>query len=626
MIRESKIYYIYKLLSKKWISNKEIIDLSLNFLKKNKVSNVNDFLPSLNIKLEEFNLNKIDLIELIGLAHQKDKEKVYISNTNERKHYGIYYTNYSIAKLIAKDTLNFYDSKSDFSKLSFLEPCSGVGIFAIAYLETIFKKNPNNIDQVQNIINKMYFADIDSEAINLIKQIIPIYIKSEYNKEVTIPQKNTYVGDTLFSVKDEKVSKNNLKKIFSQDNFDVILTNPPYKLLKYNSNLYDIKSDSLKKETNLIISYIRKNKIYKYNSGTLNLYKLFLEEILLNLTNENSKIGLLIPSTLLSDKQSFNLRNKIINNYRLSPIYIIPEKNDFFSDVCQSFCFFSIDKKTNSKFIYIKDKITNEDHFFKKPIKVNTQLIKKISSLEEVVPTDQIGWKILSKIHKNSKIKELPYIKNLRGELDLSIDNKYITNDETQLPLIKGNCIQEYTHSKNEYFTSSSFVNKLNGKQTYILKDRIACQQISNINSFKRLKFSIIPKNMILGNSCNFITTENNMSIFNDEIDLHTLLGILNSFLMDWRFRLTNSNNHVGNYEIDELPIVVPKPKIRQKINKIVDRLIENPNDITAKAELNYYIFTTYKLDKQEILYILNKYLKDDSARNLTQRINNNDL
>src|SRR5690606_38705333 len=32
------------------------------------------------------------------------------------------------------------------------------------------------------------------------------------------------------------------------------------------------------------------------------------------------------------------------------------------------------------------------------------------------------------------------------------------------------------------------------------------------------------------------------------------VLGLLNSAVLDWFFRVQNSNNHVGNYEIDALP------------------------------------------------------------------------
>ena len=78
--------------------------------------------------------NKIDplkIFQLVGLVHQKKRESEKIINTDKRKHFGIYYTDYSIARLIAKESLS--ESKNeDLLGLSFYEPCSGTGIFVIA--------------------------------------------------------------------------------------------------------------------------------------------------------------------------------------------------------------------------------------------------------------------------------------------------------------------------------------------------------------------------------------------------------------------------------------------------------------------------------------------------------------
>lgn len=119
----------------------------------------------------------------------KKERKQIISNTDERKHNGIYYTNYSIASRIAEDTISLYENSFDPINLSFLEPCSGTGIFAIAYLDTIFQSNKSYLQKAQQVINHMYFADIDGDAISLLKTIIPAYLESKYSVETNIPEK-----------------------------------------------------------------------------------------------------------------------------------------------------------------------------------------------------------------------------------------------------------------------------------------------------------------------------------------------------------------------------------------------------------------------------------------------------
>lgn len=50
------------------------------------------------------------------------------------------------------------------------------------------------------------------------------------------------------------------------------------------------------------------------------------------------------------------------------------------------------------------------------------------------------------------------------------------------------------------------------------------------------------------GNSCNYISAE--------ETVLKKMYILLNSSLLNSRFKVTSSNNHINNYEIDDLPVV----------------------------------------------------------------------
>ena len=606
-----QIYSTYNSLASSGMSDNVIIDSLINLLKTNTPSNNLTLTAFLSGFYTEDMLDHISIIELIGLTHQKKKEKIAISDTDERKHNGIYYTNYSIAKRIAEDTLSLYGDAFDPTKLTFLEPCSGTGIFAVAYLDTIFQINRKYLLNAQKIINNMFFADLDGDAINLLKIIIPIYLKTKYAVETTIPEKNTYIGDALFNIDKGNINKNDLKTIFNMNNgFDVVLTNPPYKLLKANSNKYN-EGTNYKEQITEILRFIRKHNTYKFNTGTLNLYKLFVEEIVENYTNSSGKIGLLIPSTLLSDKQSFELRSRILDKYSLSEIYTIPEKNNFFLDISQAFCFFSLDKSKPTDELRLKTNVSDSVDLNKEYVSVSKTRIDSISTLKEIVTTDNVGWRILSKIHKNKKIKDIPSITNLRGELDLTLDKKYITDDGTEYYLLRGNGIKEFSFNKDNLFVQNNFINKLNGKAKFLLSDRLVCQQISNINLTKRLKFSKIPRNIVLGNSCNFIVTNTDTLFSESNISLDYLLGVLNSFLLNWRFQLTSSNNHIGNYELDELPLAIPSPKQKSIIEDLVGKLVKDPNNNELKAKLNSSVFDMYGLDKEEALYILDKHRKN---------------
>lgn len=555
-------------------------------------------------------IDPLKVYQLIGLVHQKIKESENIVNTNKRKHFGIYYTDYSIARLITQESL-VNINKKNLSNLTFYEPCAGSGIFIIAYLDEVIERIGNRSQKIiQGVIDHVYFSDIDESAINLIIKLIPNYIQLKYNCAIKISKNNFYCGDVLFKNVNGQIKKVNPKDIFGvTGGFDVILTNPPYKLLKANSKEYEDELLVNKHAINIknVLDFIKKNNIYKFNQGTLNYYKIFLEEILENYTHSLSRIGAIIPITLLNDKQSELLRKRIINRYKLFKIYIIPEKNDFFPDISQAFCFFALDKKEPGNVIKINPSVISQDDFKKEGVEINVSHIENISDTAPIIIENEIGWRILKKLNDFPKLKSLSSICNARGELDLTLDKGFITDKRTSLPLLRGNNINEFSYTPGEFFADEKFIKKVVGKNKYITKERIVCQQISNIHLEKRLKFTKIPGNMVLGNSCNFLTFDETL-FGNQEVSLDYLLGILNSLLLNWRFKVTNSNNHISNYELAELPIAIPSLVDKIKIEKMVNSIKNGNQEIIP--ELNSCVFKLYGLTKIEIDYILGKHQK----------------
>jgi adenine-specific DNA-methyltransferase len=618
-----QIFQIYNSICVKYENTNELIDKLVNFLSaepKIKTS-IDDFLFKALIR--NGSIDPISVVQLIGLAHQKRKESTKMAKTDERKHFGIYYTDYEVAKLITKEALSPISNKKESENKKFLEPCSGIGIFVLSYFDYIFDNFPKeNKNFYQKIADNIYAADIDDEAIKLLKRIVPAYIEFKYGIKIELNEKNFYVGDLLFKQNDGIIQKNDPKEIFKiKEGFDIVITNPPYKLLKANANKYsEAEANNYAIDIKKLVAFIKTNNIYKYNEGTLNYYKIFIEEIIENYTHNKSKVGLLIPITLLNDRQSERLRKRIINNFTLSKIYIIPEKNNFFPDISQAFCFFGIDKSAHSKTLEIINNVRSKEDFHKNSIQISLDMIKEISESEPIVIENEDGWKILNKINGFSKIKHLSDICNYRGELDLTLDKKFITPEKTKHQLLRGNNINEFTFDDGNLFVDEKFVSKLNGKQEHLKNERLVCQQVSNLHSNKRLKFVRVPENIILGNSCNYLCKTSNLFEENN-VSLDYLLGILNSLILDWRFNITNSNNHISNYELGDLPIVIPNNEQKINIENLVKK-IEIKKDIADIAKLNMEIFKLYQLTKKEIAFILGKYKEEGIINIIKENLN----
>ena len=98
-----------------------------------------------------------------------------------------------------------------------------------------------------------------------------------------------------------------------------------------------------------------------------------------------------------------------------------------------------------------------------------------------------------------------------------------------------------------------------------INSERIVGQQISNMKTNKRLKFAIVNKGHILGNSCNYLIVKQNQYGLSNK----ALLAQLNSDIINWYFKSKSSNNHISNFEIGNFPLILDK-SINSKLESLI--------------------------------------------------------
>jgi len=542
--------------------------------------------------------NYINQINDILKEYQAITSKEMHLGTSKQKHHGIFYTNYSIAYKITEEA--FKSFKNDINNNKFFEPSVGLGIFVITYLDYIWK-NFKNYD-IAKIIDNIYISEIDNKALDLAEKLIKKFIFIKFNQSIFIKKENIYMGDTLiddeFKIKDTYV-------LFGKDiKFDLILSNPPYRNVKASKKeLSGTEYDNYRIYCSMFSKSIK--KVLSYQQGTINLYKVFFELILEKYSSHNALIGIIIPSSILSDKSTIEFRKRILENTNLETIYYIEEKSKQFENITQAMCFFGLQKTKNNN-----DKIKLID--FENINKVFTIMPNNLSTIDSNYSfnkIDDFGNKILRKIHKFDKLKNIHSIKNLRGELDLTTDKKYITKEKTKYMLLQGKNIKEWSYTKNALYVNENFTSsRCSVKFDDIKHERIICQQISNVNSSKRLKFTKIPENIILGNSCNYIVS--------NTIPIDYLLGLFNSYLFDWRFKLFSSNNHINNYELDDLPINILHPT-NEVVNCVKEILEGNDDKIIT---LNLLVFSIYKLTNKEIIEVMKNY-DDKNAKEIIKRV-----
>jgi Alw26I/Eco31I/Esp3I family type II restriction m6 adenine DNA methyltransferase len=553
--------------------------LSLNFLSL-------ATLADLPIILEELHIQFIT--SQFFVKGGKLKRKI---SKHHIKESGAVYTQKNITNEIVTNCLHL--KNNDLKEIKCLDFAAGTGRFYIEALHVLNEKY--NLSYADIICNNLFAIDIDATAINILRFKTLLYIDSMTPSVLNALKKNILCrnalipNSTLFP--ENRLSlhlEKDFKEVMYSSGFDIVFSNPPYSLLKVNKKnegqLNDYYS-ALQNKLQIEISFFRNSGFYSYSiEGMLNYYQLSIEMII-KLCKPLGQIGIICPSSIFADLTATKLRKYILNKNNLQSIKYFPEASCLFENVTQATVIFYMQKGGETDSI----NITNKKNSFK----IKLQTIKDAFSTNEEIPLiEKEGWSILSKISRLKKLKETSFIRNRRGELDLTLFKSYITNKNTGWRLVRGNMItQDGIIDKNfEYVTIESFIEKKSTdfKTNDFNKKRLVCQQISNVDSIRRLKFVFCSENDILGNSCNYISSTR------DSSDLKKLNYILNSYLLNWRFKITSSNNHINNYELDELPIVDLETIILSDFNTDIE--------LTNKI-----ICDKYGLNEDEVEYIFSQ-------------------
>ena len=143
---------------------------------------------------------------------------------------------------------------------------------------------------------------------------------------------------------------------------------------------------------------------------------------------------------------------------------------------------------------------------------VNISLVKELFPENLEIPTiKSLEWDILRKLSSMKKLKQIHSIRNRRGELDLSLCKEYVTSSQTPYRLVRGNMIgdTEVKDINGEFVLESFIPTRSKDYCTFDFnRKRLICQQISNGGLRRRLKFIFCAPSDILGNSCNYISSD----------------------------------------------------------------------------------------------------------------------
>lgn len=480
---------------------------------------------------------------------------------------GAVYTQSRIAKSIVDET--FSNLETPLSEARILDFACGTGRF----YENIIIHFDN---KKRAILSNIYAIDLDINALFVTRLKALSFIDTITEDECRVLAHHIALKDGLrknnsFFPESLNISFDDLDGL-TESGFDAIVSNPPYLVLKPNKAKAGVGgTDKIQEQ----ITYYRTCGFYQYSiEGMLNLYQLAIERML-QMLKHGGELGIICPSTLFGDVSASKLRKHLLLRNNVRSIRFFAEKIPLFENVNQATNIFILQKGGETSNITISD----EDEVFE----VNISLVKELFPENLEIPTiKSLEWDILRKLSSMKKIKQISSIRNRRGELDLTLCRDFITAVHTPYRLVRGNMIGESeVKNINGEYVKEEFI-PTRSKEYRALdfnRRRLICQQISNGGLRRRLKFIFCASSDILANSCNYISA--------DDDTLAKLFLILNSSILNWRFKITSSNNHINNYELDELPIV--------DLDKVDPKFT-----FSSQQELDEYIGNLYGLSEEE--------------------------
>jgi Alw26I/Eco31I/Esp3I family type II restriction m6 adenine DNA methyltransferase len=545
-----------------------------------------------------------------------------------------------------------------FLSLKVLDPACGPGAFLISAIE-VFRKRRSTIEAAAKKVGlpsidlpgllreNLFGVDIDKAALEIADISIALLLGQDPTSATsstlgrTLKQGNSLVmmngwdgSASHTSFFEDSASRcpfewqSEFPDILARGarGFDFIVMNPPYERLK--PNLAEFLREGLQSGDRTIhlqefedykvalredIAYFRNSGEYALgNRYTINTYRLFIEQAL-RLARYGGRLGFVVPSTLLGDISARLLRRHLLSTHCLLRIDEYTERARLFPGVTQSVCVMTVETYGTTESLSASFGLSDvHDAQTKIRLKLKVADIEQVMGESMVIPrVNQTGWQILKTLHKNPALGSLPWLQNRRGELDLTLSKEHIRQGKNGNRLVRGADISRYTlrpiKRKSESVKLLSFVKSLGSsvRSPHIFSSRIACQQVSNRAQRWRLKFAMVPPKTVLANSCNYVAVD----LSEDEWLLSYLLGILNSDLLNWRFDLSNTNNHVSNRELASLPIANPHSQ-NQRTNDLVGEMVKDVQDVLSKggipsSSVEARVFLLYGLGLNEARFVM---------------------
>lgn len=476
--------------------------------------------------------------------------------------------------------------------------------------QSIFQPGVDSlISHLIELQDKLFFTKEHSDKEEIKKEIQKIY------NEIILEQikgnnelENCYIESLDKNSKPFILWQLYFPKVFKENGgFDAVIGNPPYGLLNKKQN----QNESIKANEFELKCY-KESDIYKpAKGGMINIFRLFICKSY-DILRKDGHLSLIFPMAFMCDLSAAKLRKFVLNKNKIDYLEAFPERDNenkrVFKSAKMSVCILGSSKT-----------LAKEDEQF--PMRISTDRFVDLKSQKTMMSRKDIEtidsesltiplmtpdeYSILLKICEGSS-RMSEYSKCYTGEIDLSLNKKYIHLEDTYARMLRGAQVQKFYTTDNIsqgdiLFLDSELYLKENKtpRSQHHLQSRIVMQGITGVNEKYRLKMSISKEGEYCANSVNYLMCGNYNLYF---------LGLLNSHLLNWYFAKLSTNSNVNGYEVDNIPVRIDEDN-RKRIEEFVNKMLDNPNDYQSEDELNALVYDIYGLSAREREIVEQRYL-----------------
>lgn len=338
--------------------------------------------------------------------------------------------------------------------------------------------------------------------------------------------------------------------------FDAVVGNPPYDVLA---------EKELGVDLNDLLGYFRRKSLYASGmGGKLNLYKLFICRNV-PMVRMGGGVGHIVPMPLLGDEQAAGVRKLLLTDTALSLVEAFPQKDDprnrVFEDAKLSTCVFVTRRSNENSPIRVRVH-AGKDIFRNSPSlsmrRADVRLYDAVN--QPIVACSQADWDLATMIMGSGRMARLgEFCKAYQGEVNETTDGAKgnlsdSPNDGPQV--LRGSNVCLYVlrpPSQGEaiFLRRARYLKdkRPDSKAWHHRHRRVGVQESCPQNNFRRIIASLIPANEFCNHKINYFPESD------CQLSLELLLGVLNSRMIDWYFRLGSANASVSHYQLYNLPV-----------------------------------------------------------------------